>query len=69
MARKDAGVASGLAGIFVGLVGFYVYNFQAVCFIGCYRPHEGLGLMVIGFGMALFVLGIALIATARTKAT
>lgn len=68
MARREAGVASGVFGVLIGIIGFYVYNFQSVCYFAtCLRPYETLGLLVIGFGMALFVLGIALTAMARTN--
>lgn len=69
LVRREAGFGSLIFGILIGIGGFFLYNFQAVCFITCFRPYETLGLMVIGFGMALFVLGIALIAMARTRAT
>ncbi len=62
MARREAGFASLTIGVIIGIIGFQVYNFQAVCFFTCIRPNETLGLLVMGFGMVLFILGIVLLA-------
>ena len=64
MARREAGNASLAVGILAGIIGLAIYA-QVECFFTCYRPHETLGLLVVGFGMVLFVLGIVLLATAR----
>ena len=70
MGRSPAGVTSLFLGVVVGIGGLFLYG-RSECRFGvgdiCFelvRPFDTLGLLVIGFGMALFVLGIVLIALA-----
>ncbi len=68
MTRRAAGVGSLILGFLAGIVGVVLYV-TTVCSLRLgdlclehVRPTEALGLMVVGFGMVLFVLGIVLLA-------
>ncbi len=78
MARRGVGIASLVLGVVLAIIGFYLSTLsfascvsifgEGVCPLAL-MPFESTGLLVMGFGMALFLLGVVLIATARTKAT